>query len=153
VSPSEYSDASSSRAKFRPAVEGTVKADGEIWASALVGGRCRNCGTVTLTMKPICPFCWKAGSQEEAALSQRGVLYAFTIVHHPPPGAAGPYAIAYVDLPENLRVMVRGDLETVQGLTLGCAVAIAVEPLGVDADGTIVVGPMLKRIATGKGGR
>jgi uncharacterized OB-fold protein len=139
----ERADAIAAEPSFRAVVEGMVKAEGDTWAGALVGGRCRRCGTVTVTVKPICPHCWKAGTQEEIALSQHGALYAFTIVRHAAPGAVAPYAIAYVDLPENVRVMVRGDVETIERLSPGSAVVIAVAPLGVDEDGTMVVGPTL----------
>lgn len=131
--------------KFRAVAPGAVRVDGEAWGDALIGGRCRDCGTVTFTRRTICPTCWKTDTQDAVELSRRGTFYAHTIVRNPPPGAAGPYAIAYVDLPENLRIMVRSDLETVARLAPGAEVAIAIAPLGTDEDGATLLGPVLRR--------
>ena len=45
--------------------------------------------------------------------------------------------------------MVRSDPETVAGAVPGMAVAIAIAPIGTDADGTIVVGPVLRPVGGG----
>ncbi|HZT52029.1 MAG TPA: OB-fold domain-containing protein [Stellaceae bacterium] len=131
--------------KFRAVAPGAVRIDGETWGDALIGGRCRRCGTVTFTQRAICPSCWQADTQEPVELSRRGTFYAHTIVRNPPPGAAGPYAIAYVDLPEKLRIMVRSDLETVAHVAPGMEVAIAIAPIGTDEDGATLLGPVLRR--------
>ncbi len=135
--------------RFRAVAPGAIKSDAAHWGEALVGGKCRNCGTVTFGLRAICPSCWQSGTQDEVELSRRGRYYAHTLIRNPPPGATGLYAIAYVDLPENLRVMVRSDPETVAGAVPGMEVAIAIAPIGTDADGTIVVGPVLRPVGGG----
>ncbi|MBT7712552.1 MAG: OB-fold domain-containing protein, partial [Deltaproteobacteria bacterium] len=41
---------------------------------------------------------------EDIELSQRGVLYSYTIGHMPSSRFKPPYAIGYIDLPEKVRV-------------------------------------------------
>ena len=69
----------------------------------LLAARCTACGTRHLP-KPVC--CAACHGREFAweALSATGSLYAYTVIHAAPPGYAQPYAVAYVDFPEGVRV-------------------------------------------------
>jgi uncharacterized protein len=133
--------------RVRPVYEGPFRIDGDTWSKRLHGARCRECGTVTLMRRAICPHCWKADTQEATELSDRGKLYSYTIVRNPPAGMPGPYAIAYVDLPENIRLMVRGSAD-LDAAAIGRDVAIEVKQIGTDEDGVIVVGPVLGETIT-----
>jgi uncharacterized OB-fold protein len=133
----------SNSAKVRAVFEGPFRVDGGTWSRRLYGSRCSKCGTTILIARRICPHCWAAGTQQPAELSDHGTLYSYTIVRNPPAGAPGPYAIAYVDLPENIRLMVRARPETGPD-TIGADVAIDIDQIGTDEDGTIVVGPVMR---------
>lgn len=82
-----------------------MQADG----ARLIGSRCRECGEVTFPANPFCPQCCRE-TTETISLSQRGVLYSFTIQRFkPPPPFRGtepftPYGVGMIELPEGLRV-------------------------------------------------
>jgi uncharacterized OB-fold protein len=128
--------------KVRAVFDGPIEINGTTWSKRLKGSRCEECGTVTLIARPVCPGCWKSNTQKAVDLSDHGILYSYTIVRHPPPGMTGPYAIAYVDLPEKIRLMVRAGADITDDL-IGGEVAIDVGRIGTDEDGTIIVGPTL----------
>lgn len=129
--------------KILPAFEGAIITDGATWTKKLVGGQCRYCELVTLGKKVICPGCWSRDAQNEVALSGAGRFYSYTIVRHPPRGFEGPYAIAYVDLPENLRLLVRADVDLVSRLKVGDQVTIDVARIASSQEGEVTVGPVL----------
>jgi uncharacterized protein len=72
---------------------------------ALIGGRCRACGTLRFPALDVCPAC-QADDCEQVALSTTGTVFTFTVVHMEPPGYLGeaPYAYGVIELPEGLRV-------------------------------------------------
>jgi uncharacterized OB-fold protein len=130
--------------QIRSAVEGAVKFDGAGQPKYLIGGRCKACGTTTYAMRQICPHCWASDPQEETVLSSRGTLYSYTIVRNAPPGYSGPYAIAYVDLPENLRIMARAEAALFDTVPIGSEVEIEIAVVAVDSDGAKIMGPVLR---------
>ena len=130
--------------QIRLVVEGSVKFDESGQPKYLIGGRCKACGTTTYAIRQICPNCWACDSQEEAALSNRGTLYSYTIVRNAPPGFSSPYAIAYVDLPENLRVMARAEAAICDAMPIGSEVEIEIAVVAVDNDGAKIMGPILR---------
>lgn len=132
-------------AKVRAVFEGPFRVDGDTWSRRLYGSRCNKCETTILIARRICPHCWSAGTQQPVELSDHGTLYSYTVVRNPPAGILSPYAIAYVDLPENIRLMVRAGPDTVPG-TIGQNVAIDIDQIGTDEDGTIVVGPVMRAL-------
>ncbi len=91
-------------AKIRvPAIDGWFRMDDA--APALLGARCRSCGTVYFPKEPACrnPEC--GGSDlDETALSRRGTLWSWTDNRYapPPPFVAKqpfePYVVAAVEL-------------------------------------------------------
>ncbi len=127
--------------KYRPVVPGLVAGDGPY---RLMGARCRHCGTTAIKKAAVCPNCWAADAQDLLVLSNEGHLYAYTVVRNPPPGMKGPYAVAYVDLPENLRLVGRASVETLQSVRKGDRVEIGVAAIGEDADGTLVLAPVIR---------
>jgi uncharacterized OB-fold protein len=72
---------------------------------ALIGGRCRACGTLRFPGLDVCPSC-QADDCEQVPLSTKGTVFTFTVVHASPPGYLGeaPYAYGVIELPEGLRV-------------------------------------------------
>ena len=76
----------------------------------LAGCKCSNCGETSLGAKSICPNCGR-DTVQEIALSNRGMLWSFTVVRHRPPGNYRgpdpfvPFGLGLVELPEGLRVL------------------------------------------------
>ncbi|MGI8559403.1 MAG: Zn-ribbon domain-containing OB-fold protein [Solirubrobacteraceae bacterium] len=73
----------------------------------LIAGRCRNCGKVAFPRKSVCDRCAGVAEPDPTPLSLTGVLYSFSEVHVAPPGFPVPYAIGYVDFPEDVRVLAQ----------------------------------------------
>jgi uncharacterized OB-fold protein len=80
----------------------------------LVGSQCSGCGETSMGSADRCPNC---GSPDvsHVPLSDRGVLWTFTVVRHRPPGdyrgpePFAPFGVGLVELPEGVRVMARLD--------------------------------------------
>lgn len=64
----------------------------------LEGSVCKRCDTTHLGQRLACAKCGARDEMTTRALSNRGTLYAFTIVHRSFPGVAVPYISAVVDL-------------------------------------------------------
>lgn len=69
----------------------------------LVGCRCKQCDARMFPTNTLCPFCLSE-DVEALPLSPVGNLYSYTFIHVAPPLWEVPYGIAYVDLPERVRV-------------------------------------------------
>jgi len=78
-----------------PVVEFLKNDDGKPY---LEGHRCSACGAVFLGKRAVCSKCGARGRIEAKRLSERGTLYAYSIVHRSFPGVAVPYVSAIVDL-------------------------------------------------------
>jgi uncharacterized OB-fold protein len=79
------------------------------WAAAregrLVTQRCEHCGRVRHPPRPMCPACHSL-EFEIVDLSGDGVVYSYTILHHPQnPAFEYPVLAALVDLDEGVRVL------------------------------------------------
>jgi hypothetical protein len=76
----------------------------------LVGSRCSACGETSLGRRNVCPNCGRE-TVSEIPLSNRGVLWTYTVVRHRPPGnykgpdPFAPFGMGLVELPEGLRVL------------------------------------------------
>jgi len=75
----------------------------------LVAKKCPNCGTLYVDKRVACSKCSSTGPFTEVALSNKGKVYVFSVVHQSFPGIKTPYVTAIIDLPEG--VSVRGNLE------------------------------------------
>ncbi|WP_206811708.1 Zn-ribbon domain-containing OB-fold protein [Paradesulfitobacterium ferrireducens] len=100
-----------------------VPADGE--APYLLGYKCEDCGKVWFPKLEICPECWT--DLKQIRLSRTGKLYSYSIIHVGQRGIKAPYAVGYVDFPENVRIYAQlaiphdqiklgMDVEVVQGV-------------------------------------
>lgn len=119
----------------RPFREGLMTLD----PFALTGTRCR-CGAVSFPARSVCPSCRKADDSEPTTLSSTGTLHTYTIVRQAPPGEEVPYALAYIDLPEGVRVMAQVDRTRLDDLEIGMPVRLAERSMGRAEDGTELVG-------------
>ena len=104
----------------------------------LVGGVCVACSDTVFPRPRICSKCW---SEDIAAkhLARRGKLYSYSVVHAARKGWRAPYAIAYVDLDDGVRVCgpLEGALDRLPALD--SIVELMVGPLRTDADGREVL--------------
>ena len=103
--------------------------------AALIGSRCPDCGKHFFPRRHVCLNCSRQGL-DEVPLSRRGKVWTFTIVRQTPPASLtrAPYAIAYVELPEGVRVetILTGDPEAVR---IGMDVEFVLEKVGTSAEG------------------
>jgi len=82
----------------------------ELEGIRLAGGKCTSCGETSLGKKSVCPNCGR-DTVREVSLSDRGVLWSFTVVRHRPPGNYKgpepfvPFGLGLVELPDGLRVL------------------------------------------------
>jgi hypothetical protein len=125
-----------------PAVEGWFTTDGD--APALLGSRCRSCGTYAFPAQTF--FCGNPGCEgtefDEVPLSRRGKVWSYTDARYTPPApyvAADPYVpfcIAAVELAEE-KMVVMGQVVpevTVDDLAVGTEVELVVDVLYEDDD-------------------
>lgn len=87
--------------------------------------RCDACATLRCPPGPACPSChsfaWTA-----QALSGTGVLYSYTVHHHPPlAGYATPLPIALVEMTEGIRMVGPMDSTPPDMLRIGLPVTTA----------------------------
>jgi uncharacterized protein len=100
----------------------------------LLASRCGECGAHYFPQRRVCARCLSE-TLERVPLSTRGTIYTCTVVHQSTPEFPVPYVLAYVDLPEGVRVpgQVAG-CDPAQ-VHLGMSVDLAVEPLGEREEG------------------
>jgi hypothetical protein len=70
----------------------------------LVGARCSRCGRHFFPKREICPSCFDQGEMAAVALEGRGKLATFTVVRRSLGNKKLPYALGYIDIPENIRI-------------------------------------------------
>lgn len=99
----------------------------------LTGGRCRGCGALSFPSAAVCTNCL---SEDIGAinLGEEGSLYSYSIVHQAPKGWAVPYALGYVDLPGDVRVLAHIDAPA-DSIKIDMPVRLAVGVVGADAAG------------------
>ena len=103
--------------------------------AALIGSRCPGCGKCFFPRRHVCLECSREGL-DEVPLRRRGKVWTFTIVRQTPPASLtqAPYAIAYVELPEGVRVetILTGDPEAVR---IGMDVEFELVKVGTNVEG------------------
>lgn len=117
----------------------------------LVGSRCPACGARFFPPRHVCSRCL-AEPLEPAALSTRGTVYTYTVVHQAAPGFETPYVLGYVDLPEGVRVLGQVAGIAPDEARIGMAVELAVEPFGEDEQGRLLIGYRFRPVPEEAGG-
>jgi uncharacterized OB-fold protein len=123
-----------------PAIEGLFTWPAE--NPSLIASKCKSCGALRFPSGTLChnPYC-REKEVEEFELSRQGKVYSFTIEYYKPPillpgqEEFEPYAVAWVELPEGIRVvgmMTQCDPEKVK---VGMDVELVVEKLYTDGEG------------------
>jgi len=77
---------------------------------------------------------------ERVALSRRGTVYSYAIVRQTQPGFQAPYILAYVDLPEGIRLLTQLTGVSENKLSIGMDVELVLEPVRHDGDDTEIIG-------------
>lgn len=98
--------------------------------AALVGSRCAGCAVTVYPADGSCPRCGRGTSP--VTLSTMGMLWTWTVQRYapksppyvPPPEGFRPFAVGYVELPENLRVAAVLDTADVDAVRIGAPVRI-----------------------------
>jgi len=92
------------KGKTRPIIDGIMILPPLTKTPYLLGVKCSRCGKVFFPKKDICPDCFDNGLMEEIPLSPKGKLVTFTIIHRSLGNIKTPYAIGYIDTPEQIRL-------------------------------------------------
>jgi uncharacterized OB-fold protein len=110
-----------------------------------MGGICAQCGAKVFPKPKICSGCWST-EQSDLALATRGKLYSFSIVHAARKGWPSPYAIAYVDLDDGVRICAPLEADLAHPPPLDITVELIVGTLRAHADGTPVLSHRFKPV-------
>jgi uncharacterized OB-fold protein len=100
----------------------------------LTGGRCRACGVRSFPRAPVCTSCLSEDI-EAYDVGDRGTLYSYSIVHQAPKGWAVPYALGYIDLSDDVRVLAHLDVPAA-AVKIDMPMKLAVGVVGADAAGS-----------------
>ncbi len=116
---------------------------------ALLGNRCKTCGRKFFPKRYLCPHCFVGGQMEELKLDRRGIIYACTVIHFPPPvGIKAPYACGYVDMPDHgIRIFTLFAGGDPLSFTPGQEVELILESLREDEQGRKIIGYKFKPIS------
>ncbi len=102
-------------------------------APRLIGGRCRKCEALSFPRAAVCTNCLSEDIAD-VELAHEGTLYSYSIVHQAPKGWTVPYALGYIDLPNNVRVLAHLDAPA-DKLSIDMPMRLAVGLVGADAAG------------------
>ncbi len=115
---------------------------------ALEGSRCETCGGSFFPPHEFCPQCLDDGTMAPARLSRRGTLYSFSIVHAAAKGFRAPYAVGYVDLPENVRVLAQISNWEEVDLSSGMTMEVDRAVIGENPDGSAKESYVFRAVVT-----
>jgi uncharacterized protein len=102
-------------------------------APHLTGGRCRECGALSFPRAVVCAGCLSEGI-ETVHLASEGTLYSYSVVHQAPKGWIVPYALGYVDLADEMRVLAHIDVAP-DKIAIGMPLRLGVGVVGADPSG------------------
>jgi uncharacterized OB-fold protein len=112
----------------------------------LVAIKCGGCSALFLDLKRLaCSKCGTAGNFQQVALSDRGKVWVFSVIHQSFPGIKTPYVTAIIDLPEGISVksnLIDVDPEDLQknpAQAFGMPVELVVNPVAKDRQGNEVM--------------
>jgi uncharacterized OB-fold protein len=106
----------------------------------LIGGQCVRCRSFAFPLRSVCPSCRSDEGMQQTPLSRQGIVHTFTIVRQAPPGVAVPYALAYVDLPEHVRVLAQVAVDDPADMRIGMRVNLTERAMGTSEQGDQLVG-------------
>jgi uncharacterized protein len=111
----------------------------------LVAQRCAKCGRLRHPPRPMCPEC-RSLEVEVAALSGRGVVYSYAILHHPQhPSFEYPVLATLIDLDEGIRVV--SNLVGIEPDEIRIGLPVQVEFVSTEDDHRV---PVFRPVAVGE---
>lgn len=120
---------------------------------SLIGCKCRKCGERFFVKREICENC-QSQDLEEITLSDRGKLYAFSVLYYPapppykPPTPFVPFGIGWVKLPEGIVIYSLLTENDPAKLKVGMDMELTFSKFDEDKDGNDVMVCMFKPIKT-----
>ncbi|MGE0827820.1 MAG: Zn-ribbon domain-containing OB-fold protein [Hyphomonadaceae bacterium] len=108
----------------------------------LMAARCGACGEVFYPAPKVCTACLST-DLSDTPLSDEGKLYVCSKIHVQNPKFPGPYVVAYVDLPEGVRIFGQLDAESGEP-PLGSSVRLYPGQVGIDKQGGAIIGVRFK---------
>ncbi|MFI0777483.1 Zn-ribbon domain-containing OB-fold protein [Streptomyces sp. NPDC021212] len=99
-------------------------------AAGLQGSRCSGCAVTVCPPDDACPRC--GGPARPVVLEGAGTLWTWTVQRYAPksppyeapPGGFAPFAVGYVELPENVRVAAVLDVDDLDDLRIGMPLTV-----------------------------
>ncbi|MFH2129353.1 MAG: OB-fold domain-containing protein [bacterium] len=125
-----------------PIREGAFREDKT--GAILLANKCKACGQIFFPKAKFCLSCVH-NELEEIELSQKGSLYSYTIGHMPSSHFQPPYAIGYIDLPENYRIYAPLVMVEDQPFEVGMEMVAVIDKLW-EEDGKEVIGYKFKPV-------
>ena len=122
---------------------------------ALLGSRCKNCGTATFPAARTCMAC-SSQDMEIEELPRRGTLWTWTVQQFMPkspynsgetPETFKPYGVGYVELPGGVRVEGRLTENDPEKLEIGMEMEVVFEPYRTEDNGDEVISFFFKPVA------
>ncbi len=113
----------------------------------LLGSKCNHCGVVSFPAQAGCPACCGADTTN-IEMERQGTLWTWTIQgflpNRPPydgpetPETFKPFAVGYIELPDQVRVQSRIKCEDLSQLKIGMSMDLVVEKY-VERDGKEII--------------
>ena len=110
----------------------------------LQGLKCNSCNHILPPLTMTCYYCYEE-NLEKIALSRRGKLYSYTIVHQPHIHFKTPYPVGYIDLPEGIRIFSPLKPKDGRPFQVGMDMELVVEKLREEDDAEII-GPKFQPV-------
>ncbi|MBW3096432.1 Zn-ribbon domain-containing OB-fold protein [Pseudohoeflea coraliihabitans] len=105
-------------------------------SDALAGCECGHCGRRYFPKRTVCTECGSDGAMADVAIEGPGALYSHAIVQIAPKIFEVPYAVGYVDLPGDVRVLGQIVDWDRQPLKQGMKMQIDHAPIATEPDGS-----------------
>jgi uncharacterized OB-fold protein len=109
----------------------------------LIGSRCGSCGEVSFPRRQlgVCPNC-QGLDIADLLLGPDAVVFSHTTVTQQPPldyRGPVPYVLAWVELPDGVRLETLITADGQADITIGKRVTLVIRPLETDSEGNIVM--------------
>lgn len=139
--------------KQLPILEGMLKLpQSPSETGSLIGCRCLKCGERFFVKRQICENC-QSQELEEITLSNRGKLYAFSVMNYPPPPPYKPakpfvpFGIGWIELPEGLVIYSLLTENDPAKLKVGMDMELTICKFDEDKDGNDLMVCMFKPVS------
>ncbi|MCO6049345.1 Zn-ribbon domain-containing OB-fold protein [Mesorhizobium sp. RP14(2022)] len=106
-------------------------------ATTLSGCECLECGRRFVPKRTFCTECGSDNRMKDVRVAGPGKLYSYSVVHIAPKGFKVPYAVGYVDLPGDVRVLGQIMGWEATELQSGMAMDIGHAAIATEADGSV----------------